>query len=486
MAEETTKIIRIVVDARAAKSGSDDARDALKRVEQQVGSVDATLAKMEKSLSLVSGILTAQLGLALAEVGSHLLRVAKQAFEAGAALGEMAEQIGISAKHLQGLQFAAVQGGVKLEQLETGVSKFSKKLGDAANGNKEMIESLDRLGVKILDGNGKLRPTSDTMSDIAASILKIEEPSKRAAAMVEWFGKSGQKMTTILGEMSKGLDVMAYAAKHAGAMISDEAIDKLDKLADAAARAQLKTRALFAENMAVPLTEALDLVTRKIDNLTAKLSTAMSSLVAFLSAVGNPGAFIAGGLMPTEREKLPGQIADKRKALDDARISAARLGPSDARRTYAQQSIDRLERELAPMEASQRFNELQAQAAIDKAKSSLNIYDPDNIGLDLPRKPGKSNPLPKGEGQSEAERYKKLLSTLNATDESATEAHRRHRRRGQDADAAECLRSQPDERRRRWRRRRSLDSGSRCNWPSGRPACRWDRGWPARRPASAR
>ena len=186
--QETTKIIRIVVDSSRAVEGSALATRALQNLERQAASMDSTLAKMEKSLDSLGTLMRAGLAMAVAAVGAHLLDIAKKAFEAAAGLGEMAEQMGISATQLQALQFAAVQGGVKLEQLEAGVSKFSKKLGDAANGNKEMIESLDRLGVKILDSSGKLRPTSDTMSDIAASILKIEEPSKRAAAMVEWFG----------------------------------------------------------------------------------------------------------------------------------------------------------------------------------------------------------------------------------------------------------------------------------------------------------
>ena len=416
--QETTKIIRIVVDSSRAVEGSALATRALQNLERQAASMDSTLAKMEKSLDSLGTLMRAGLAMAVAAVGAHLLDIAKKAFEAAAGLGEMAEQMGISATQLQALQFAAVQGGVKLEQLEAGVSKFSKKLGDAANGNKEMIESLDRLGVKILDSSGKLRPTSDTMSDIAASILKIEEPSKRAAAMVEWFGKSGQKMTTILADMSKGLDVMAYAAKHAGAMISDEAIDKLDKLADAAARSQLKTRALFAENMAGPLTEILDLITRKMETLSNRLSSVRSSLSLFLAAAANPLGFIASGLAPTEEEKLPGQIAAKRKALEDARSSAAKLPPTDARRAWAQQGIDRMERELGPMEADQRWNELQKQAKADKEKAALNIYDPDNIGLNLPAKRGTSNPPVKGAGQSEAEKLQKLLQTLKATAEA--------------------------------------------------------------------
>jgi hypothetical protein len=50
--------------------------------------------------------------------------MAKAAISAAADLGEMAEQMGITARGLQGLQYAAAQQGVELETLQTGIAKF--------------------------------------------------------------------------------------------------------------------------------------------------------------------------------------------------------------------------------------------------------------------------------------------------------------------------------------------------------------------------
>ena len=251
MAEET-KIIRLIIDSSKAVDGGRAAQRALEQIERQTGSMDAALARMEKGLVSVGTAIKAHLALYLAEAATRLLDMGKSALEAAANLDELAEQLGTTAKFLQGAQFAAVQAGVRMEQLETGFSKFSQKMGEAADGSREMIEALDRIGVKNLDVQGKLRPTEELMQDVAAAILALEDPAKRSAAAVEFFGKAGARMLPMLRDIADGADVMGVKAAGAGAMIEEHTIKRLDELADASERAKLKMRAFFA-NTAVDL-----------------------------------------------------------------------------------------------------------------------------------------------------------------------------------------------------------------------------------------
>lgn len=160
--------------------------------------------------------------------------------------GEKADQIGLTVKAMQALQFAAVQNGLGIEQLENGVAKFSQKIGEAADGSKEMIEALDKIGVKILDVSGALRPTEDLLFEVAQKIMAIDDPARRAAAAVDFFGKAGVKMLPLLAEMAKGQDAVASSAERAGAMISGDVIATLDKFSDRLSRAALTSRAFFA------------------------------------------------------------------------------------------------------------------------------------------------------------------------------------------------------------------------------------------------
>lgn len=259
MAEET-KIIRIIVDSSKAVDGSAAATRALEKLERSTASMDGALSRMETGLASVGGMVKAQLALMVAELGARFIQMGRDSLKAVAGLDELAEQLGITTVGLQALQFSAVQNGVKLEQLETGISKFSQKMGEAAGGSKEMVEALTALGVKNLDVQGKLRPTEALLSEVAEAITKMEDPAKRSAAAVDFFGKAGARMLPMLADIAAGTDVMAQKAAAAGVMIDASVIKQLDKLADHSEVSALKFRALVATLGAPIATDAMEAV----------------------------------------------------------------------------------------------------------------------------------------------------------------------------------------------------------------------------------
>ena len=260
MAEET-RIIRLVIDSSKAVDGGRAAQRALEQIERGTSSLDGTMARMEQSLGRVGGMIKAHLALMLAEMAARLVDTAKAAVEAVGGLDELAEQLGLTTKGLQALQFSGIQNGLKLEQLETGAAKFSQKIGEAANGSKEMIEALDHLGVRILDVDKTLRPTEDIMSDVARAILAIEDPARRAAASVEFFGKAGTRFQPVLQDIARGFGFMGEEARKGGALVDEHVVKRLDQLSDAFERGKLRSRAFFAE-MAVAV---LDMADKAVD-----------------------------------------------------------------------------------------------------------------------------------------------------------------------------------------------------------------------------
>ena len=248
---DQTQTIRIVIDARPAKDGGEDAKRALQGIEQQTGKMGASIDRMGDKLSMAVGHLK---GMAVAAAIAWGAAFAGQALNAAAGLDELSEQLGITTRFLQASQLAAAQSGAKLEQLEAGYGKFSQKMGEAADGTKAMIDALQSLGVKNLDVVGKLRPTEDIMQDVATAIVAIEDPAKKAAAAVDFFGKSGARLLPMMGDLAKGTDYMAAQAERLGTMIDDKAVKKLDEWADASERAGLKLRATFVNGVADAIT----------------------------------------------------------------------------------------------------------------------------------------------------------------------------------------------------------------------------------------
>lgn len=384
MADET-KIIRIVIDSSKAVDGSAAATRALEKLERSTASMDTALARMERGLGGIGTLIKANLALALADVAARMVQMAKGAFDAAAGMDELAEQMGVTAKGLQGLQFSAVQNGIKLEQLETGVAKFSQKMGEAAGGSKEMIEALDRIGVKVLDVGGRLRPTETLLQEVAASISAIDDPARRAAAAVDFFGKAGTRMLPMLKDMSGGMDEMAARAKAAGAFIEADTVAKLDRLADSAERSKLTLRAFFAENGAGPLAATLDGINSLLGKLAGYLRAIRSDWTALFTHDSSA------------EQKLNLTIADRESKIREAEARIAK----DPNRAADFRLIDQwrgeiggARRELAKMDAATGRN--------------VGVVDWVPRSSELPP-PGVSNPLPTGAGQGEADRIAKLM-----------------------------------------------------------------------------
>ena len=406
MAEET-KVIRIIIDAGKAVDGSAAATRALANLERSQQQAADSLGRMEQALGRMGGVLKAQLGLMIADLGARLVQMGKDSLNAVAGLDELAEQLGVTTTGLQAMQFSAVQNGVKFEQLETALGKFSQKMGSAAEGSKEMVDALNAIGVKNLDAQGKLRSTEALMQDVAVAILKVEDPARRAALSVEFFGKSGMKLLPMLSDIASGTDAMAARAKAAGAMVDASVIKQLDKMSDEAAKSGLKMRALFAEIGAPIITESLEKVNGLLGQIADQLERGKQSGKGFWATVLADSR--SQGRIGTGPNALRLSTPAEEEADRRAKLQAELNDPNNAgRRAMIQEDLDRLNRRsLIDRQAEMHSNE-------DWARR---IPLPPVIG----EAPGASLSTVKGAGQSEGNRIAKLLRD-NARDLDAANA----------------------------------------------------------------
>lgn len=225
----------------------DQTTGANTRMNASVGGLNGGFAKLATGFSAVNGML-ATFGVALSAVA--LISYGKHVFETVGGLGELAEQLGVTTDALQALQFAGAQAGVKTEQLETGISKLTRTIGEAGEGTDTAIKAFSKLGVGILDSSGKIRSTEAVLSDVAIAMSKMNDPAARAAAAVDLFGKSGQRMLPLLTEIAeRGLPAMIAGAKDLGAVVDRELIDAFDKASDRMARFGMQATVAAAELM---------------------------------------------------------------------------------------------------------------------------------------------------------------------------------------------------------------------------------------------
>lgn len=222
-------------------------------------SANRSLATVDKSFAMVSRA-ASSFGLALG--AGAAVSFVKSTIDTVGALGEQAEQLGISTDALQEYQAMALQSGVKAEQMDAAIAKLSRTIGDAAEGSDMAIRAFDRLGVGILDAGGNLRSTEAVTRDIADAIAKIEDPARRAQAMFDLFGRSGQKLLPILSQGAAGMDAMAEAARRSGLVVDRELIKRFDTVSDRVA--------VLGKQIVVFSAETLDTLGQAMSNTTVQ------------------------------------------------------------------------------------------------------------------------------------------------------------------------------------------------------------------------
>jgi hypothetical protein len=165
----------------------------------------------------------------LAVAGGVALELAERAAKIGGELNDMSEKTGISVAALSNLKYAVDVAGGSLEQVSNGIFMFQRNLGE---GSDKVVQGLGRIGLSI-EQIEAMSPDQQFLA-IAEGIQHVEDPSQRAAAAMELFGKQGREMLPLL---MKPLQELTEQSRELGFTWSNEE-------AKAAEEFEMQTRAL--------------------------------------------------------------------------------------------------------------------------------------------------------------------------------------------------------------------------------------------------
>ncbi len=156
-----------------------------------------------------------------------LLAATKHFMTIGDQLDKMSARTGVSTNALSELGFAAEQSGANIETIEKSIRKMQKTIADAATGEKTYVDALKAVGLSYQQLAG-LSPEKQ-FEAIASGINAIDDPTMKAAAAVEIFGRSGTQLIPMLGDMK----ALREEAKRLGLSIGPEQAKAAAALTDA-------------------------------------------------------------------------------------------------------------------------------------------------------------------------------------------------------------------------------------------------------------
>lgn len=270
--------VSLSADTAAFQSG-------MKRAETQA---KTSASSIQKSLGLVkAGFAGFISGFSIATITQAI----KASLDYAGSLGEVAQQLGVTARELQVFRFAVQQNGGTAEDADKALGKLSLSISRAQSGSKQAVAAFDAVNVKLADLKNLSK--EEILGKIADEMKRTGGASANAAAGVAIFGKGFQKIIPVLDQGALGLKAAADEAERFGLILSEEEIqnaditaDKIDKLMTAF---KVKIAAEVSENA-----DAIGDLISTIAELVGWLERARAALVNFQQNFNLPNLLFKG------------------------------------------------------------------------------------------------------------------------------------------------------------------------------------------------
>ena len=271
---------------------------------------------------------------AIAAVGG-IVAIGKSAIDTADAFGKLSTRTGIAADKLLAYVNAGKLADVSQSDLETGLRTLARTQVEASEGVKTYADAYAKLGVTVKNQDGTLKNSDQLLSDIADRFQDLPDGPEKAAVAMDIFGRSGQKMITLLNGGSEALDEFGFELSENFAKNSEEFNDNLTKVG-------IEMDRLKMQVLDDLLPTLIDLSETFID-ITKSIRDAADAFAKFFG-IGDE-AMIANNTV--QINALNKNIARTKRLLAEQREEAAAGGPLLGIRTG---QIEKTERLLAEFE----------------------------------------------------------------------------------------------------------------------------------------
>jgi hypothetical protein len=299
-----TTLGRLLVDVAANAAGFEqDMRRVERSARKEFRKVSRELFKAERDLERARGKVR-QLAGAFAAVGAvslaGLTRSVQGLAREANSLDKFSRIVGLNVEQLQEFRFAAEQAAsVSSQQFDIALQRFSRRVGEAANGTGELFKTVERLGIQLRDSNGELRSQAELFGEFSEAIRNAGTEQEQLAIAFKLFDSEGARLVNLLRLSNEELDGLRRQFRESGASLDQDLVTALVDAQDAfnVLRTQLKGIGVdFARDLIPPITEFLRFLTETEEGALA-LSRILDGLkTAAIAAGAIIGVRFAGSL----------------------------------------------------------------------------------------------------------------------------------------------------------------------------------------------
>ena len=194
---------------------------------------------------------------ALIDAEKKLVNLTKETAARADDIMTMAQITGLDTQTIQGMQYAANLIDVSFETIKGSMTKLKRSQDSARDGNKELIDTFQRLGVEFQNTDGSLRNSEDVFYDVIDALSSVESSADRDVIAMSLFGKSAEDLNPLINQGSEALKGYAAEAENINYILSDESLEALGAVDDAYQRMQ-NTQESIKQQMAVEMAPAVE------------------------------------------------------------------------------------------------------------------------------------------------------------------------------------------------------------------------------------
>lgn len=311
------------IRVRLSPEGQAQVREAFRQVERDsarsskaaaggVASITRSIAGLRRTVTALAG------AYGLLRLG----RLVTDSLAFADALGTIADKIGVNVEFLQEYRFAASRFNVDQGTVDTALQRFTRRLGEAAQGTGVLLDPLRQYGIAVTDAEGRTRRTEDVLRDYADAVRGARDPQEQLRLAFRAFDSEGAALVNLLREGSEGFDTLAQRARRLGIVLDEELVRGAGR-----AQQQLKDlRQILSVNISAAVlrnADAIETLTTKLIGFTeAALRAIVGPSVSDLAAID---AAIASAEQRLERLQRFAERRGTNAGLADAIADVERL-----------------------------------------------------------------------------------------------------------------------------------------------------------------
>jgi|GEM_PF-5410018 len=220
---------RIAKGAKPASGALLAVGAAGKSARNQIEGLAARAGPLGQSLgSINGGFLVAAAGIgAFTLAGTQAIARAKEAAAEFATTARAAEELGVGLQTLQEVRgFAFLGRGADAESADEGFATFLERISEARNGSADAAETFERLGVSVVDLNGRLRDGKDVLLDVAGALGRLDSGAERLELRRVLFGDEDGKAFAALDRGRESVEALIDESRRLGLVIDESLIQK--------------------------------------------------------------------------------------------------------------------------------------------------------------------------------------------------------------------------------------------------------------------